>query len=190
MVAEVKKGKYVYYHCTGYRGKCGEPYTAEGTLESQFAANLETMAISPAVVQWLEGELVDSDEAKRAASADTMRRYQAELSRSNGRLNVLYEDRLDGRIDLETYDRKAAEIRQQQEQLRVKMNELRTTDARSAPEAIDLAALIRGLGDLFRRQAAKEQRRMLQVVLRDASWKAGALQMSLREPFATLRNPL
>ena len=29
MVGEVKKGRYVYYHCTGYRGKCPEPYTRE-----------------------------------------------------------------------------------------------------------------------------------------------------------------
>ncbi len=25
MVGELKKGKYVYYHCTGYKGKCPEP---------------------------------------------------------------------------------------------------------------------------------------------------------------------
>jgi hypothetical protein len=25
MVGELKKGRYVYYHCTGYRGKCAEP---------------------------------------------------------------------------------------------------------------------------------------------------------------------
>jgi DNA invertase Pin-like site-specific DNA recombinase len=26
-VGELKKGKYIYYHCTGNRGKCSEPYT-------------------------------------------------------------------------------------------------------------------------------------------------------------------
>src|SRR6266496_3759192 len=26
VTAEIKKGKYVYYHCTGYRGKCDLPY--------------------------------------------------------------------------------------------------------------------------------------------------------------------
>jgi hypothetical protein len=26
LVAEKKKGKYVYYHCTGNKGKCQEPY--------------------------------------------------------------------------------------------------------------------------------------------------------------------
>jgi len=33
----MKKGRYVYYHCTGYRGKRPEPCTSEETLEDRFA---------------------------------------------------------------------------------------------------------------------------------------------------------
>lgn len=35
MVGEIKKTRYVYYRCTGYRGKCGEPYTREEKLEQR-----------------------------------------------------------------------------------------------------------------------------------------------------------
>jgi hypothetical protein len=41
-----------------------------------------------------------------------MRRDEAELGRLQKRLDVLYDDRLDGRIDTTTYDTKAQEIRQ------------------------------------------------------------------------------
>ena len=37
LVGEIKKGHYVYYHCTGYREKCPEPYTREEVLEERFA---------------------------------------------------------------------------------------------------------------------------------------------------------
>jgi site-specific DNA recombinase len=37
MVGEIKKQRYVYYHCTGYKGKCDEPYVREEVLERQFA---------------------------------------------------------------------------------------------------------------------------------------------------------
>lgn len=33
LVAEIKKQKYVYYHCTGFKGNCGEPYVREEVLE-------------------------------------------------------------------------------------------------------------------------------------------------------------
>jgi site-specific DNA recombinase len=37
MVAEIKKDRYVYYHCTGYEGRCEEPYVLEEALEKQFS---------------------------------------------------------------------------------------------------------------------------------------------------------
>ncbi len=40
LVREVKKARYIYYHCTGYRGKCAEPYTRAEILERQFADGL------------------------------------------------------------------------------------------------------------------------------------------------------
>ena len=32
-----KEGQYVYYHCTGQRGKCVEKYVREEELAKQFA---------------------------------------------------------------------------------------------------------------------------------------------------------
>ena len=107
MVGEVKKGRYVYYHCTGYRGKCGEPYTPEKTLEREFAAGLQDLILAPEIAQWLEAEWEAAKLTRRAAAEQGIQRYQTELSRSQSRLDVLYEDRLDGRIDASTYDRKA-----------------------------------------------------------------------------------
>jgi recombinase-like zinc beta ribbon protein len=45
-VGEIKKGRYAYYHCTGYKctgykGKCPEPYTREEVLEKAFAGLLK-----------------------------------------------------------------------------------------------------------------------------------------------------
>ena len=129
MVGEVKKGRYVYYHCTGYRGKCPEPYTREETLEEQTAGVLHDLVVPSAVVAWLQSELVVSDQTEQAARAQMARRQEMELERLHARMDVLYGDRLDGRIDAAIYDKKAREIREQQEQIREK---IRTTEAMSA----------------------------------------------------------
>jgi site-specific DNA recombinase len=34
MTAEKKKGKYVYYRCTGFRGPCGNRYIREEQLSA------------------------------------------------------------------------------------------------------------------------------------------------------------
>jgi DNA invertase Pin-like site-specific DNA recombinase len=52
MVGEIKKGRYVYYHCTGYKGKCPEPYTREDVLEKRFTELLKGISFSPGVLTW------------------------------------------------------------------------------------------------------------------------------------------
>ena len=37
LVGELKKERYTYYHCTGYKGKCPDPYVREEVLEDEFA---------------------------------------------------------------------------------------------------------------------------------------------------------
>ena len=36
LVCEIKKGRYIYYHCSGYYGKCPEPYLRQEKLEERF----------------------------------------------------------------------------------------------------------------------------------------------------------
>ncbi len=184
MVGEVKKSKYVYYHCTGYRGKCGEPYTPERILEQEFAAGLKGLCIPPATLRWLEAELVESERTEQAALEQALRRHESEMARSETRLDVLYEDRLDGRIDAATYDRKAKEIREQQSQIQGSIENAQAKLLPAQNEEMDLSALTTQAGDLFVQQAAAEQRKLLHVVVKEAAWKGGALTVSLREPFA------
>lgn len=49
LARSTKKGRYVYYHGTGYRGKCPERYTREEILENQFAGRLHDV-IPPEVI--------------------------------------------------------------------------------------------------------------------------------------------
>jgi DNA invertase Pin-like site-specific DNA recombinase len=187
LVGEIKKKRYVYYHCTGYKGKCPEPYVREEVLEKQFAAGLHELVIPREVLEWLQQELVASDLTERAAREQALRREQTEVERLQSRLDVLYEDRLDGRIDASTYDKRAADIRQQQNEIRRRVNERQSAGLPPASQAVDLLALTSKAADLFLEQPAAEQAKLLHLVLKSASWKGGELRMCLREPFSKLR---
>ena len=187
LVGEIKKARYVYYHCTGYRGKCAEPYTREETLARQFAASLHELIIPGPVLEWLQAELVASDLTERAAREQAQRRDQAEWERLQRRLEVLYEDRLDRRIEASMYDQKAGEIRQQQDQLRRRISERQGTQLPPASHVVDLVALTSKAAELFLEQPRAEQRKLLRLVLDTATWKSGELRMSFREPFSQLR---
>jgi len=66
LVGESKRGKYVYYHCTGNRGKCDEPYTRQEVLSGEFAKVLRELIIPPAILEWLGDAVQDSDRTELA----------------------------------------------------------------------------------------------------------------------------
>ena len=187
LVAEIKKRCYVYYHCTGHRGKCPEPYTREEVLVEQFARNLAELAIPREVSEWLQASYVESDLTERAARERASKQQRAQYERLEARVEVLYNDRLDGRINASFYDAKAAEIRVQQQAILRKMEQIQSGTPAPIEAALDLIRLTSCAAILFREQSGKEQRRLLSTVMKTASWQAGALRLEFEEPFETLR---
>ncbi len=187
VVAERKKQKYTYYHCTRWKGDCRDPYVREEVLCDQFADALGELVIPQEVLKWLQEEAVQSDLAEGEAREQAARRAQAELDRLEARLAVLYEDRLDGRITPGFFDQRAAETREQQERLRRKLAEHRESRQTPAREALDLMALTSRACELFLQQTAMEQRKLVTLITREATWRSGELRLKLREPFEQLR---
>jgi site-specific DNA recombinase len=175
LVGEVKNG------C---RGKCAEPYTREEILEGQFAEGLHELVIPRPILDWLHEEFVASDVSEHAAREQTVRRDQSELIRLQNRLDALDGNRLDGRIDAGTYDKKAGERRQQQDRMRRRLAEAQSIALLPVSQAVDLIALTAKAADLFLKQSVAEQRKLLRLVLEAATWKGGESRMPFREAFA------
>jgi site-specific DNA recombinase len=94
MVGEIKKKRYVYYHCTGWKGKCTEPYVREEVLEKQFARMLGRLHFGQDALGWLTQALREShvDQAKEHEAA--IARLQGEYDRLQGRIHSAYVDKL------------------------------------------------------------------------------------------------
>jgi len=58
VTAEIKKSKYVYYHCTGYRGKCQLPYFREEEIGNRLGEILKNIHIPDDILAQLEHSLL------------------------------------------------------------------------------------------------------------------------------------
>jgi hypothetical protein len=186
-VGEVKKKRYVYYHCTGNRGKCPEPYAREEALTSQFARVLQDLVIPQDVLTWLQEEIVASDRSESAAREQVMARCEEDIRRLEARIETMYLDKLEGRISATFFNEKAAKWRAQQQQLLRKIDELRSATAAPLEAAIDLMALTSRSCELFLAQCHEEQRRLLTMLVDRAAWRERTLEVVLSEPFEQLR---
>ena len=50
LVGEIKKGRYIYYYCTGYKRKCPAPYTREDVPGGKFADLLQGLVLDDEIV--------------------------------------------------------------------------------------------------------------------------------------------
>ena len=187
-VGELKKHRYVYYHCTGNRGKCPEPYTRQEALTSQFARVIEGLVIPAAILEWLCDAVLESDRAAHASREQTMKRLRAEHDRVQARIETMYLDKLDGRISQEFFDQRADEWRREQDGVLRKIQEMQKATPASVDEAVDAMCLTSQACQSFLQQSGAEQRRMLQVLIQKAEWKDGELRLKLFEPFEILRH--
>ena len=83
----------------------------------------------------------------------------------------MYADKLDGRIDQATYDQHAAVWRGEQLSVRRRIHEIQSAAAAPLDRAMDLLRLTSRTCQLFARQPAAEQRRLLQIMVKGAAWQ-------------------
>ena len=74
MTAETKKGKYVYYRCTGFKGACGNAYVREERLSALLGAVIAPIQITAEIADDIAMALRASDtdaEQRRGARWET-----------------------------------------------------------------------------------------------------------------------
>jgi len=186
LVGEIKKGRYVYYHCTGYKGKCPEPYTREEVLEKRFTDLLKELSFDDDVMRWVTEGLRQSHRDEKRQHEEAIARLQAEHMRLQNRIDAMYVDKLDGRVETAFFDRKASEWRSEQSRLLKTIEGHQAANENYIDEGVRLLELARKSHELFERQEPREKRRLLNFLLSNCSWKGGELQANFRQPFDML----
>jgi site-specific DNA recombinase len=185
-VGELKKNKYMYYRCTGYRGKCGEPFVREEVLDQQFREVLANLAIDKEVAEWIGKALRDSHEVECREHEATLAQLLDEYRRLQARLGAAYEDKLDGRITGAMFDAKAAAWRARQDEILRLVSDHQGASRNYVDDGVRLLDLARRAPALFEGRPASEKRQLLGFVLSNSTWAEGKLTVQYRQPFDLL----
>ncbi len=193
VVGEIKKGRYVYYHCTGYADKCqGNPalcrrrYVREEALEQQFTNLLGRLKFDDEVLEWVRGALHASHADEKREHEEAIKRLRTEYDRLQNRVNAMYVDKLDGRVDAAFFERMSAEWRTEQERCQREIDRHQSAEQSYMNEGVQLLELAQNAQRLFATQAPREKRRLLNFVLSNCTWEDGEVVATFRQPFDLL----
>ena len=193
VVGEIKKQKYIYYHCTGYADKCqGNPascrrkHVREELLEQQFTEMLGRLQFDDEVLNWVREALHASHADERQEHEAAIKRLEAEHKRLGERINAMYVDKLDGRVDAAFFDKMSAEWREEQNRSLRDIKRHQNAEQSYMNEGVALLELALNAQSLFERQNAPEKRRLLNFVLSNCTWDNGEVVATFRQPFDLL----
>jgi site-specific DNA recombinase len=183
VTAERKKGKYTYYHCTGYRGPCELPYFREEDLADRLGGILKDIYIPDDVLTQLEKSMVTDKTAQERVLRQQGERLQQRLTSVRGRLDRAYIDKLDGKISEEFWSRKAAEWQAEEQQIQMAIRGLQQAGPDRVLDSVKILELANKAYFLYLKQTPAEKAKLLKMVLSNCSIDATSIYPTYRKPF-------
>jgi len=184
ITAERRKNRYSYYHCTGYKGRHGEPHIREEKLTEMFSSMLHSISVDQGIADWLLMAIERTTDDKRKTLAETRERLLNRREKLLRRSELLYDDRLEGRISASRYDDREAANRRELKQVEEKIE---TLSPDTLIDPLDYARGIIELGQsaesLFVEAAVDEKRDLLQRVLSNCTLMKSQIYPEFAKPF-------
>ena len=186
MTGDIKKGKYVYYRCTGYKGKCPKRYVKEEELTRQFSESLEAIRLEPEIHSLLIRALKESQADESRFHHEETAKLEAERKTLESRLEALYLDKLDRVITLEFFQARSQEWNQHLAGAKSQLEKHRQAHGNYMEEGARLLDLSQQAAEIYQRLEMAEKKRILNLVLANSIWLNAQLIPKYRQPFEAL----
>jgi len=183
VTAEMKKKRYVYYHCTGARGACGNTYVREEELARRLGRLVQQVQIPSDVAEAMARALRDNEAERAQFGVATLNRLQEQELRLRAKLDRVYEDHLSDRISEELWTRKSQELEAQLHRVRAEMERLERPDAQVAVHGQRLLELAQHAYSQYVTKNRHEQARLVKTLLSNCSFDRLTLNPTYTKPF-------
>lgn len=190
VTAEIKKGKYVYYRCTQFRGKCELPYIREEVLGDRLGVILRDIRIPDAVLAQLQESLFSDKNREAETRAEQMRHQEQRLAQIHRRMDQAYQDKLDSKISEEFWARKSSEWQLEEQKVLNAIQSLKASQPERLLDGARILELANQAYSLYVRQSHAEKAKLLKMVLSNCSIDAANIYPSYKKPFDLIFNTM
>jgi len=181
--AEIKKGQYIYYHCTGYRGACGNSYIREEDLGRLLGDVVKQVRIPTELADTVATVLRESQSDKETFVRTAMMRLQQQQLLLRTKLDRAYDDRLSGRISDEFWTSKSAELEAELQRVRGEMARHEHASRQYETTGLQILELAQSAYSLYVTQKPHEQARLVKTLLSNCTFDRGSLGPTYNKPF-------
>lgn len=179
---ELKKKRFPYVVC--WKQDKTRIYVREGELVKHICSILNRIKLPNNVLNELQQELKSSKGAERKFYAQEIKKLREEQDKLKEKLNNLFDMRLDGELDRETFDLKRNEIQVKINRLKNKVAAHEKADNSFDETLLGLLDIATQAGNIFERSQNLDLKRLLlKFVFESLTLTEGVLSYKLKFPF-------
>lgn len=190
LTAELKKGKYVYYHCTGKRGgTCKKDWIREEELDEVFTDLINKIPNPEGGLKELIKNIIkDMRKMKGDFEETSAEEIQKSIDRLTKRIDNLYADKLDGNITEEFWREKHELWYAEKDTLLNKLRILNNASKNFDEGSNLLSNFVEHAPRLFKSANAKQKQQILKLIGSNFTYKDKKLSVELSSVFDLLIN--
>jgi site-specific DNA recombinase len=189
ITGEKAKKKYVYYHCTNYHKKHNKS-EVEWIKEENFIEQISDVLKGLRMPDYALKDLIEALRKSHEDESDYFKRnivtLEQELGRIKTRLETMYEDKLEGRITNDMYDKKALEYIKKRDDIVIQIENHTKADSDYYIEAKKILDVSQRAYEIFKSSEDEEKRQFLTFMLQNSVLNERKLDVTLRKPFDDL----
>ena len=165
---------------------CKGTHTTEDELIKQVSGIFKSFVIPDEVLEELTQILRENHSREQDYYESNLQAIRSKLTRIQKRMRVMYQDRLDGRITTDEYDKMIMEMKAEEQDLIEQIKEHSKADETFLITSSYLLELANRAYELFESSQAHQKRKLISFVFANLEAKAGNLLFKLKNPFAGL----
>lgn len=184
ITAGLYKQKYVYYHCSFTKGRCGNPYVSQDKLIDIIGEQvIKPVTITEDNMKWIQESLIKTHGSSAEDKQTQIENVKIQINRLETRLDRLYEDKLDRKIPEEYWEKKDAEFRNMKADLECTLNSLQQGNPHYFEDALRIFELSQKLYSLYVKADLDKKAKIVNLVSSNCSLNDLSLCPTYRKPF-------
>ncbi len=183
---QLKKEKYTYYSCSGYKD-CKRVSVTEDMLLEQVYKALD-FKLSDKKIGEITEALKEIGENENRFYRQSINSLKTEHDKYEARIKKMYEDKLDGRITDEMYDSFLKEYKEKQADVLDQMKDHSDADEHFYITANTTLNIAKRAKEIFISSEVEEKRQFLGFLLQNCVLNEKTLGFTLRSPFNLMLN--
>ncbi len=182
---EIKKGKYIYYSCTGGRGECEQQhiYISEAKIEKQLLQAISNISITKEHSDWILQALKDSFKDEKAYSEERLSSLQKQKQILRDRIDNIYLDKLDKKISEEFWQEKHNKWTQELLTIQNNITAYEKANINFIEQGANFLKICTDAEDLYKYGDNSEKKQLLNYVLQNLTIEGENINYEYKKPF-------